>query len=517
MSLLEIKNLSISFGKTIVVHGSSLQIDKGEMVALVGESGSGKSVTALSILQLVQGAKQTGSIKFDDNELLGNKKIKAFRGNKVGMIFQEPMTSLNPLHTIGKQISEAINIHQSMSKSDVKNRVIELLEQVELHQLKDRLKAYPHELSGGQRQRIMVAMAIANNPDLLIADEPSTALDVIVAAKILKLLKKIQKDLGMSILLITHDLTIVEQLSDKTYVMKDGNIVESGKTKQLFKSPQHEYTKHLLNSAPSGSAIEALSSPPVTLRAEKLNVEFITKSSFFGKTIESFKAVKDISLGIPEGKTIGIVGESGSGKTTLGMALLRLIDSTGNIGFHGTKINDYSKAEMRELRKKLQVVFQDPFASLNPRMTIRQIINEGPKAHGFEVDAEEILQEVGLPKNTVDRYPHEFSGGQRQRIGIARAIALRPEFILLDEPTSALDLSIQSEIVALLKNLQEKYKISYLFISHDLRVMRSIAHDIAVMQNGEIIEYATTKDIFDSPQQNYTKQLISAAFLKEAK
>lgn len=514
--MLKIENLNLSFGKNQVVHNANLEVAKGEMVALVGESGSGKSVTALSVLQLLQGAKQTGSIKFEDTELVDNKQIKNFRGNHVGMIFQEPMTSLNPLHTIGKQIAEAIYIHQSMSKSDVSNRVNELLEQVELHNLKSRLDAYPHELSGGQRQRVMIAIAIANNPDLLIADEPTTALDVIVAAKILKLLKKFQKDLGMSILLITHDLTIVKKLSDKTYVMKQGKIVEHNTTKKLFKNPQHSYTKHLLNSEPRGCAIKSISTPPVILRAENLSVEFLTKTNFFGKALEVFKAVDNISIGIPEGKTIGIVGESGSGKTTLGMALLRLNKSSGNIGFHGTKIHDYSTDKMRELRKKLQVVFQDPFASLNPRMTVKQIIEEGPKAHGLEVDIDEILDEVGLESEMQNRYPHEFSGGQRQRIGIARALALRPEFILLDEPTSALDLSVQSQIIDLLKHLQKKYKISYLFISHDLRVMRAIAHEIAIMQNGKIIEYAATEEIFDNPKHSYTKELIKAAFLKEA-
>ncbi|PIR32621.1 MAG: microcin ABC transporter ATP-binding protein [Alphaproteobacteria bacterium CG11_big_fil_rev_8_21_14_0_20_44_7] len=517
MSLLSIKNLSVNFGHTEAVRNASLDINKGEMVALVGESGSGKSVTALSILQLVSNAKQQGSIKFDGMELLDakQKRLQNFRGNHVGMVFQEPMTSLNPLHTIGKQIAESINIHQRMSKKAVKLRIRELLEQVELDELKNRLKAYPHELSGGQRQRVMIAMAIANNPDLLIADEPTTAVDVIVAAKILKLLKKIQKELGMSILLITHDLTIVEKLSDSIYVMKDGEIVENGITSQIFKNPQHKYTQHLLSSKPKGRAVAATKSPPVVIRAEKMSVSFPIKGGFFGGQIGAVDAVKNISISVSEGKTIGIAGGSGSGKTTLGMGLLRLVKTTGQIGFMGTRIDEFSPARLREMRKKMQVVFQDPYASLNPRMTIRQIIEEGLRAHNMKADMAEILAEVGLSSDMADRYPHEFSGGQRQRIGIARALALKPKFILLDEPTSALDLSVQSQIIDLLKDLQKKHKISYIFISHDLRVMRAIAHDIAVMKNGEIIEFAETEKIFNNPQHEYTRKLIKAAFLKE--
>lgn len=515
MSLLEIKDLNVMFGPNHVVKRVAMKVGKGEMVALVGESGSGKSVTALSILQLVQGEQQNGHIIFDGTEMLHQKAevLRKIRGKKIGMIFQEPMTSLNPLHTIGRQIEEIIQLHNPMSKAKCKARIQELLEQMGLKKLKTRLNAYPHELSGGQRQRVMIAMAIANNPELLIADEPTTALDVIVAVKILKLLKKIQKKNGMAILLITHDLTVVKNLSDRVYIMKDGQMVENGTVKKVFATPKHAYTKHLINSAPQGLAVKVTGKPVDVVTAKNLDVTFPIKGGFFGGKIGEVKAVKNAHVNVLRGKTLGIVGSSGSGKTTLGMAILRLVDSKGEITFEDLVISKNSARELRPLRKKFQVVFQDPYASLNPRMTIEQIINEGLEAHGMTADIGAILEEVGLTAEMAGRYPHEFSGGQRQRIGIARAVALEPKFILLDEPTSALDLSVQSQIIDLLKKLQKDRGLSYIFISHDLRVMKAIAHDIAVMKDGKIIEYAPTADIFGSPKTEYTQKLIEASFI----
>ena len=515
MSLLEIKNLNLYFGSNHVVKDADLKIDKGEMVALVGESGSGKSVTALSILQLVQGARQSGSIVFAGTEMVNQQEniLRAVRGGKIGIIFQEPMTSLNPLHNIGRQIEEVIQTHKPMPKNQCRARIEELMAQVGLKKLIPRLNAYPHELSGGQRQRVMIAMAIANNPELLIADEPTTALDVIVAAKILKLLKKIQKETSMAILLITHDLTVVKNLCQRVYIMKEGELVENGKVQTVFAQPKHKYTQHLINSAPKGRAVEVSSSDGEVITCKNLSVTFTIKGGFFGGKIGEVKAVKNVSLSVLKGKTIGIVGSSGSGKTTLGLAMLRLLKSEGEITFQNKVLREYSARDLRPLRKHLQVVFQDPYASLNPRMNVGQIINEGLRAHDLTGDISGVLQEVGLEPQMAARYPHEFSGGQRQRIGIARAIALNPEFILLDEPTSALDLSVQSQIIDLLKKLQAERGISYIFISHDLRVMRAIAHEIAVMKNGEIIEYAPTEEIFKTPKTEYTQKLIKASFL----
>ncbi len=515
MSLLEIKALNILFGSNHVVKNAELQINKSEMVALVGESGSGKSVTALSVLQLVQGAKQSGSIEFDGVEVLAanDQVLRKIRGTKIGMIFQEPMTSLNPLHKIGRQIEEVIQTHNPMPKAAAKERIEQLMAQVGLKKLIPRLNAYPHELSGGQRQRVMIAMAIANNPELLIADEPTTALDVIVAADILKLLKKIQKDTGMAVLLITHDLTVVKNLCDRVYIMKDGDLVENGEVKEVFANPQHKYTKHLINSAPKGRAVETKDGKSQVISCENLSVTFPIKGGFFGGKIGEVQAVKNVTLAVPLGKTIGIVGESGSGKTTLGMALLKLIKSSGLIVANGNDLSKYDARQLRAHRKKFQVVFQDPYSSLNPRMTVEQIIKEGLNAHGLKDNISQTLREVGLQPEMAARYPHEFSGGQRQRIGIARAIALDPKFILLDEPTSALDLSVQSQIIDLLKKLQTERGLSYIFISHDLRVMRALAHDIAVMKDGEIIEYAPTEEIFENPKSDYTKELIKASFI----
>ena len=515
MSLVEIKNFSLSFGRHQVVKDVYMTIKKGELVALVGESGSGKSVTALSILQLVNGSKCEGSIKFGGVDVLNDKSALAdIRGKKVGVIFQEPMTSLNPLHNIGKQIAESILLHEPLIKrKELHARIEELLDQVGLSQLKTRLKAFPHELSGGQRQRIMIAMAIANNPELLIADEPTTALDVIVAAQILKLLKHIQKNRKMAILLITHDLTIVKNLSHRLYVMKGGEMVESGTTASIFEYPKHAYTKKLIHSAPEGSAVRAASHGDL-VTAKNFSVNFPIKGGFLGRTIDKFKAVDNISIKIPEGRTMGIVGASGSGKTTLALGLMRLIKSEGQVVFAGKHIENLSPKQMRHLRADMQIVFQDPYASLNPRMTVEQIISEGLRAHNIEADIGAILEEVGLPREMLERFPHEFSGGQRQRIGIARAIALNPKFILLDEPTSALDLTVQSQIIDLLKKLQRERHITYIFITHDLRVMRAIAHDILVMKEGHIIEQGHTRQIFAHPKHEYTKQLIEAALLE---
>ena len=519
MALVDIKNFKLSFGSNQVLNGVDLKVEDGSFTALVGESGSGKSVLALSILQLLKPTKQSGEIVYADADVLKmqKKEIQKMRGDKIGIIFQEPMTSLNPLHTIGKQIAEVIYIYQpKSSKKQVTARVQELLVQVGLEELKDRLKAYPHQLSGGQRQRVMIAMAIANNPDLLIADEPTTALDVVVAGEVLQTLKRLQKELGMAILFISHDLTIVKNMSDDVYVMQNGDVVETGKTAGVFARPQHEYTKHLISSEPKGRAVKTVVSPPVVMRAEGLSVSFPKTFGFFGGVKEKFYAVDDISVSVAEGKTLGIVGESGSGKTTLGMAMLKLVESSGQIGFAGTRIDKFSKAQMREYRKNMQVVFQDPFASLNPRMTVQEIIQEGPHAHGLDVDVVQLLADVGLEAEMANRYPHEFSGGQRQRICIARALSLKPRFIMLDEPTSALDLSIESEIIDLLKDLQQKYRIAYIFVSHDLRAVRAIAHDVAVMRAGKIVEYAETDKLFEKPKTDYTKQLIAAAFLNVA-
>lgn len=515
MSLVEIKNFSLSFGKKTVVKDAYLTIKKGELVALVGESGSGKSVTALSILHLVNGAKAEGSIKFNDVDILKNKEaLQDIRGKKVGVIFQEPMTSLNPLHNIGKQMAESIMLHDPLIKRKaLQERIHELLDNVGLSQLKTRLKAFPHELSGGQRQRIMIAMAIANNPELLIADEPTTALDVVVAAQILKLLKQLQKKYKMAILLITHDLTIVKNLSNRLYVMKGGEMVESGKTSSIFEYPKHAYTKKLINSAPEGLAVRVASHGDL-VTAKHFSVKFPIKGGFFGRTIDHFKAVDDVSIKILEGKTMGIVGESGSGKTTLALGLMQLIKSEGQVVFAKKHIENLKPKELRVLRADMQIVFQDPYASLNPRMTIEQIIGEGLKAHGLKADIGAILEEVGLSRDMLERFPHEFSGGQRQRIGIARAIALNPKFILLDEPTSALDLTVQSQIIDLLKKLQRERHITYIFITHDLRVMRAIAHDILVMKNGRIVEQGHTRQIFTNPKNEYTKQLIEAALME---
>lgn len=526
--LVEIKNLSIDFktpqGTFHAVKNVSFDISRGETVALVGESGSGKSVTALSILKLLsypQASHPEGSsIKFEGDEILdkGETVMQTIRGKQVGMIFQEPQSALNPLHSIEKQIGEVLRLHQRLSGEKLKNRILELLDLVGLPKLKDRLNAYPHELSGGQRQRVMIAMALANNPELLIADEPTTALDVTVQAQILELLGRLQKELNMAVLLITHDLSIVEKMADRVCVMKNGELVEQGETKQLFQAPQHEYTQMLLNTRPRGIVKAATADAPVIVSGQAIKIHFPKTKNFFGKTLTVVKAVDDINITIRKGHTLGVVGESGSGKTTLGLGLLKLIHSKGEINFDGTNISGLNRAAMRPLRSKMQIVFQDPYGSLSPRMSIAQIIGEGLKLHYPELSDEaheeriiQALRNVHMDPDTRHRYPHEFSGGQRQRVSIARAMVLNPEFVVLDEPTSALDVSVQAEIVDLLRNLQEKHNLTYMFISHDLRVVRAMAHDIMVMKDGCVVEYGPAANIFSNPQQEYTKTLLQAA------
>ena len=524
--LLEIKNLSVTFGAGAVqaVKNVSLSIERGETVALVGESGSGKSVTALSVLQLLPyplAQHPSGSIIFDGEELMGADmaKIRGLRGRRISMIFQEPLTSLNPLHCIGDQIAEAITIHQPLSKLQTKERVIELMELVGMEEQIARLAALPHEFSGGQRQRIMIAMALANNPDLLIADEPTTAVDVTIQAQILKLLDDLQKRLGMGILFITHDLGIVRRIATRACVMQGGQIVEQGPTKQLFENPTHKYTKKLLSSEPSGKPRQAAKDASEIMSASNLKVWFPQRGGIFSTVKSHIKAVDGINIAIKKGQTLGIVGESGSGKSTLARALLRLEKSHGHIIFKGERIDQLKENRLRPFRSHMQIVFQDPFGSLSPRMSIGQIVGEGLAVHGIGRDKEEreelviqALKEVGLDPDSKDRYPHEFSGGQRQRVAIARAIALKPELIVLDEPTSALDVSVQAQVVELLRDLQARHDLSYLFISHDLKVVRAVAHEIIVMKNGVVVERGSTENITQNAQEDYTKALMTAAF-----
>jgi len=529
MSLLEVKDLRLTFEQPaplpsfLAVQGASFTLEKGEMLALVGESGSGKSLTALACLGLQpEAARISGNINFAGEELVDapQARLKAIRGKRIAMIFQEPMTALNPLHTISRQIEEMIQLHTQLTSQQRLARVLELLGQVGLAHFKDRLDAFPHELSGGERQRVMIAMAIANNPDILIADEPTTAVDVTVQLKILELLKALQAKLGMAILFITHDLTIVRRLADRVAVMSQGKLVEIGKVADVFAAPAHPYTQHLLVSEPKGIPLPLKNNNNTVISAQDLRVWFPIKKGFFGRVVGHIKAVNQLSITIPESYTLGVVGESGSGKTTLGFALLRLIKSQGRITFQGTDISSLKTNELRAFRQQMQPVFQDPFGSLNPRMTVRQIIGEGLEVHfpqlsenDRESRIDEILLEVGLSPDIKSRFAHEFSGGQRQRISIARAMVLHPKFVVLDEPTSALDLSVQAQILDLLKKLQEKWGLSYMFISHDLRVVRAIAHHIIVMYRGDIVEQGPAETIFANPQHDYTKALIKAAFM----
>jgi microcin C transport system ATP-binding protein len=530
-SLLEVKNLSVNFGTgddaVRAVRNVSFEIKRGETLAVVGESGSGKSVTALSILQLLpypMANHPNGSIRFQGRELVGAppRDLLDVRGNRISMIFQEPMTSLNPLHTIERQVNEVLILHKGLTRSAARKRTLELLEQVGIPEAATRLDAYPHQLSGGQRQRVMIAMALANEPDLLIADEPTTALDVTIQAQILKLLKTLQARYGMALLFITHDLGIVRKMADRVCVMTKGRIVEQGPVAEVFDNPQHSYTQHLLSAEPKGRPVEADPAAAEILKLDDVKVHFPIKRGVLRRTVGYIKAVDGVSLNLREGHTIGLVGESGSGKTTLGLALLRLEGSKGGIQFDKQDLQALSQREIRPLRRQMQIVFQDPFSSLSPRMSVGEIVGEGLQVHRIGSEAErnrmidQALTEVGLDPAARERYPHEFSGGQRQRIAIARALVLKPRLIVLDEPTSALDMSVQAQIVDLLRDLQTRHKLAYLFISHDLKVVRALADEVLVLRHGKVVERGSAQQIFERPQTPYTQALIAAAFNLEA-
>jgi len=525
--LVSVKNLSIDFGKgedaVHAVRGVSFQVAKGETVALVGESGSGKTISALSILRLLpypSASHPTGQILFEGKDLLARPEpeMRDIRGGRISMIFQEPMTSLNPLHTIERQVGEILQVHRGMPPDKVRARVLELLNKVGIRDPEQRLGAYPHQLSGGQRQRVMIAMALANEPDLLIADEPTTALDVTIQAQILELLKALKAELGMALLLITHDLGIVRKMADRIYVMKEGLIVEEGSNAAIFGAPRHPYTQHLIASEPRGEPPALDAKAPIVVETNNLKVWFPIKRGLLRRTVDHVKAVDGLSLKLRQGQTLGIVGESGSGKTTLGLAILRLISSQGPIAYVGNRIDGLGSKQMRPLRKEMQVVFQDPYGSLSPRLSVGQIIEEGLLIQAPQMGHEErrervgqALAEVGLEPKAQDRYPHEFSGGQRQRIAIARAMVLEPKFVMLDEPTSALDMSVQAQIVDLLRTLQAKHELAYLFISHDLKVVRALCNHVIVMRNGIAVEEGPGRQIFTAPKTDYTKALLAAA------
>ncbi|AVB20170.1 MULTISPECIES: ABC transporter ATP-binding protein [Pseudomonas syringae group] len=519
-NLIEIRDLSVAFNGQQVVSHLSLDVRRGECLALVGESGSGKSVTAHSILQLLprSGTLTTGSIIYRGQQLVGadERTLRELRGNRIAMIFQEPMTSLNPLHSVSRQIGETLLLHRGISGREAQKRIIELLELVGIQKPEKRLKAYPHELSGGQRQRVMIAMALACEPELLIADEPTTALDVTVQRKILLLLKELQQRLNMSLLLISHDLNLVHSVAQRVCVMRAGEIVEQADCKSLFKSPQHPYSRLLLDAEPAGEPLPRDTRETV-LQVDNLKVWFSLTGGVLRRHKEYLKAVDDISLSIQRGKTLGIVGESGSGKSTLGQAILRLLESQGSIRFRGQALDGLSQKQMRPWRKQMQVVFQDPYGSLSPRMSVAQIISEGLEVHSqfnpaqCDVEVIRALEEVGIDPQCRHRYPHEFSGGQRQRIAIARALVLKPALILLDEPTSALDRTVQKQVVALLRDLQQKHGLTYLFISHDLAVVQALAHDVIVVKDGKVVERGASHDVFESPQHPYTQELLAAA------
>ncbi|QFT58704.1 Glutathione import ATP-binding protein GsiA [Sulfitobacter sp. THAF37] len=522
--LLDVRDLNVSFrqdGALVnAVRGVSFTVQRGETVALVGESGSGKSVSALSTVSLLgDSAEVSGSVTYDGQQMIGADAalLRKVRGNDISFIFQEPMTSLNPLHTIEKQLGESIALHQGLVGDDARARILELLERVGINDAQSRLGAYPHQLSGGQRQRVMIAMALANKPDVLIADEPTTALDVTIQAQILELLKELKDSEGMGLLFITHDLGIVRRIADRVCVMQKGVIVEQGPTHEIFDNPQHPYTLKLLSAQPTGSPEPVPADAPEIVSTENLKVWFPIQRGLLRRTVGHVKAVNDTTLSVRAGETLGIVGESGSGKTTLALAIMRLIQSEGRITFIGEDVRKWSTRQLRRLRADMQIVFQDPFGSLSPRMTCFQIISEGLGIHGIgkgqdqRVLVHEVMEEVGLDPATMDRYPHEFSGGQRQRIAIARAMVLRPKLLVLDEPTSALDMTVQVQIVDLLRNLQEKYGLAYLFISHDLRVVRAMSHNVLVMKRGDVIEYGPADDLYDNPQTEYTQTLLQAA------
>jgi microcin C transport system ATP-binding protein len=526
--LVEVRDLSVRFaaGPTTVeaVTHVSFNVAKGEIVALVGESGSGKTVSALSILRLLNypsASHPSGEIIYGGKDLLkaAGSSMREIRGEKISIIFQEPMTSLNPLHTIEKQVGEIMRLHHGLDEAAARVRVLELLRKVGLDNPERRLQAYPHQLSGGQRQRVMIAMALANEPDLLIADEPTTALDVTIQAQILELLKVLQRELGMAMLLITHDLGVVRRMADRVYVMSKGCIVEEGRTADVFERPQHPYTRHLMSAEPKGDPPRPPANAPVVLETRDLRVWFPIKRGLLRRTVDYVKAVDGLSLKLRAGETVGVVGESGSGKTTLGLALLRLVSSQGPIAYVGKRIDGFDSRQMRPLRKEMQIVFQDPFGSLSPRLSVGQIIGEGLtiQSPGMSWDERRVrvgaaLTEVGLDPDAQDRYAHEFSGGQRQRIAIARAMVLEPKFVLLDEPTSALDMSVQAQIVDLLRDLQRRHDLAYLFISHDLKVVRALSNYVVVLKNGKVVEEGPADEIFLNPKAPYTKALLAAAF-----
>ena len=531
--LISVENLSVDFrsGENIThaVKNVSFDIGDAETVALVGESGSGKTVTALSILKLLpypSASHPSGKIFFKGENLLALPLdgLRHVRGNKISMIFQEPMTSLNPLHTIEQQVGEVLKIHRGMSDRAARVRVLDLLHKVGIDDPQGRLGSYPHQLSGGQRQRVMIAMALANEPDLLIADEPTTALDVTIQAQILDLLLKLKDEFNMAMLLITHDLGIVRKMADRVCVMNNGEIVERGATRDLFAAPKHPYTKHLIASEPKGSPPAANAKARTIVEAKDLRVWFPIRRGFLRRVVSHIKAVDGIDLSVKEGQTLGVVGESGSGKTTLGLALLRLISSEGPIVYLGNRIDGLDSKRMRPFRRNMQIVFQDPYGSLSPRLSIGQIIEEGLLVQNSGLTRDErdarvarALKEVGLDPKLRDRYPHEFSGGQRQRIAIARALVLEPKFLILDEPTSALDVSVQAQIVDLLRDLQKRHKLAYLFISHDLKVVRALANSIIVLRHGKVVEKGPARTVFSKPKTDYTKALLAAAFELEAR
>ncbi len=528
--LLSVRDLSVAFRRgdgappALAVKNVSFDLAKGETLALVGESGSGKSVTALSVLKLLpypSASHPSGEILFKGRDLLtvSERELRGIRGNNITMVFQEPMSSLNPLHTIERQVGEMLILHRGLSAHAARARTLELLAEVGIPQPEERLSAYPHQLSGGQRQRVMIAMALANEPDLLIADEPTTALDVTVQAQILKLLKELQARLGMAMLFITHDLGIVRKIADRVCVMQKGEIVEQGGAEETFLHPKHPYTQALLKAEPKPDPAPIAPDAPIVVEANDLKVYFPIKRGILRKTVGHVKAVDGVSVAIRRGETLGVVGESGSGKTTLGLALLRLISSTGPIAFLGKPIDALSFKAMRPLRSDLQIVFQDPYGALSPRMSVAEIVEEGLLVHQRKLSADErearviaALADVGLDPETRHRYPHEFSGGQRQRISIARAMALEPSFVVLDEPTSALDMIVQAQIVDLLRALQKKRDLTFMFISHDLRVVSALASRILVMRNGKMVEEGPAHDVFEHPREDYTRALFAAAF-----
>jgi microcin C transport system ATP-binding protein len=526
MSLVEVENLSVAFGAKRVVDDVSFSLDRGETLALVGESGSGKSVTALSLLQLLPsgGTNPAGSILLDDQQMIGAEPdtLHRARGDVAGMVFQEPMTSLNPLHRVGRQIGEAITLHRRIPADRLRTRVIEALHQAGFADAEHRLEAFPHQLSGGQRQRVMIAMALANDPALLIADEPTTALDVTIQAQILQLLARLRTERRLALLLITHDLQIVRRYADRMCVMKDGVVVEAGRVADVFAAPSHPYTRMLLAAVPKGEATKLPDDARTLLQAEDVKVHFAIRRGVLRRAIGHVRAVDGVSVTVREGETVGLVGESGSGKTTMALAALRLEHATGRIAFEGEDIATLDRRALRRLRARMQIVFQDPFSSLSPRMPVGDIVAEGLRVHEPGLSrAERVrrvaaeLDEVGLPADSADRYPHEFSGGQRQRIAIARAMVLKPRFVVLDEPTSALDMSVQAQIVDLLRRLQQVHGLAYLFISHDLKVVRALAHRVVVLRQGRVVEQGSADEVFANPREDYTRALMAAAFTLE--